>query len=80
MKIISFLRKLGILIAAIGVLIHFTPFVNGQTVEQGSNLGSISGLVAFAIGWALLGASLAFSAGFKYQQKKLEEEKLQPLD
>ena len=74
MKIISFLKKLGILIAAIGVFIIITSFLNGQPVEQGGRIGSISGLVAFAIGWALLGASLAFSAGFKYQQKKLEEE------
>ena len=80
MKIMRVLSKLGILIAVCGLIIHFAPSVSGQPVQEGSDIGSFSGLIIFAIGWALLGATLAFSAGFKHQQQKLEEEKLQHLD
>lgn len=80
MRIMRFIRILGISVALIGLIIHFVPLASGQTIQQGSTIGSNGGLIAFAAGWALLGASLAFSAGFKYQQKKLEDEKLRPFE
>jgi hypothetical protein len=39
----------------------------------GDTIGSCGGLVSFAIGWALLGACLAYSAGIKFQRARIQK-------
>ncbi len=69
MKVI---KKLGYLLSLVGVIMYLPPVMGFLKLHFGENIGHLSGIVSFAIGWAILGAHFAFSAGYKYQHERLQ--------
>jgi hypothetical protein len=69
----KFLKKLGLLLCLLGLVMHVPQVVNWLTLYFGDTMGSCGGLVSFAIGWALLGACLAYSAGIKFQRARIQK-------
>jgi uncharacterized membrane protein (DUF485 family) len=70
MKVI---KKLGYLLSLLGLIMFLPPVMELLTLHFGVTIGHFVGIVSFAIGWALLGAQLAFSAGFKYQNECIKK-------
>jgi len=67
------MRKLGLFLCLLGLIMHVPQVVEWVTLYLSDAVGSVGGLVAFAMGWALLGADLAYSAGIKFQRTRLEK-------
>ncbi|MGA8179632.1 MAG: hypothetical protein WB792_06205 [Desulfobacterales bacterium] len=66
-------KKLGYLLSLVGFIMYLPPMMELLTLHFGETIGHFSGIVSFAIGWAILGAHLAFSAGFKYQHERIKK-------
>ena len=66
-------KRLGYLLALIGLIMYLPPVMEFLTLHFGEKIGRFSGLVSFAIGWGILGACLAFSAGFKFQHERIKK-------
>jgi dipeptide/tripeptide permease len=67
------IKKLGYLLSLLGLIMYLPPVVEWLTLHFGETIGHFSGIVSFAVGWAVLGASFAFSAGFKYQHERIKK-------
>jgi hypothetical protein len=70
MKVIN---KLGYFLSLVGFIMYLPPVMQWLTLHFGETIGRFSGIVSFVIGWAILGAHLAFSAGFKYQHQRVNK-------
>lgn len=70
MKIV---KCIGILLAFLGLVLYLPPVTNSVAMFFGEPIGRFAGMVSFTAGWAVLGASLAFSAGFKYQFTRIRK-------
>lgn len=70
MKVI---KRLGYSLSLVGFIMYLPPVMEWLTMYFGETIGRLSGIVSFVIGWALLGAHLAFSAGFKYQHERINK-------
>lgn len=68
------IKKIGLLLWLSGLIMYIPPVMNSLTLHFGPTIGHYSGVVSFAVGWSLLGAGLAFSAGWKYQRERIQKE------
>jgi hypothetical protein len=66
-------KKLSLLLCLVGLIMYLPPVAHWLTLHFGHNIGQLTGIVSFAIGWALLGAGLAFSAG-RYRLSSSQKE------
>ena len=73
------LKRVGLLISVLGLFLISPPLTNWLTLHLGSSFGHYTGIVAFVFGWAIIGSSLAFSAGSRYQQEKQEKKAESPV-
>ncbi|MEJ2657736.1 MAG: hypothetical protein P8012_11160, partial [Desulfobacterales bacterium] len=58
-------KKLGFSLSLVGLIMYIPPVMKSVTLLFGETIARFGGVVSFAVGWAILGAALAFSAGFK---------------
>jgi hypothetical protein len=70
MKVI---KKLGYLLLLIGFIMYLPPVMEILTLHFGETIGHFSGIVSFAVGWGILGAHLAFSAGFNHELEHIKK-------
>lgn len=68
------LKKLGITLCLSGLALHLPPVMRWLTLYLGDTIGRFGGIVCFALGWSILGAMLAFSAGIKYQHVRVQKQ------
>ena len=66
------LKRLGLILSILGVITHVAPLNNWITMQLGETMAGICGNVAFAVGWSILGAGLAFSAGISFQRERIK--------
>jgi hypothetical protein len=67
-----FLKIIGMVLFVTGLAGFYPPATHWLTFHFGHAAAQYGGLVSCVVGWAVLGASLAFSAGFRYQQSRVE--------
>lgn len=67
------IKRLGYSLSLVGFIMYLPPVMELLTLHFGETIGHLTGVVSFVIGWAILGAHLAFSAGFKYQQERIKK-------
>jgi hypothetical protein len=67
------IKRLSLPLCMIGLIMFLPPVANLLTLHFGVIVGRYTGIVSFALGWSLLGAGLAFSAG-KYRPRASQKE------
>jgi hypothetical protein len=67
----AIVKKLSISLCLLGLILHLPPAKDWLTLHIGQTVGQFSGLVSFTMGWSIMGAGLAFSAGAKYQRSRI---------
>jgi len=70
----KFLQRLGLSLSVLGMILYIPVTMNWLTLHFGERIGQFTGLVSFALGWALFGACLSFSAGKFYAHRKIKKE------
>jgi len=70
----AFMKKLSLWFCLFGLMLYLPPAKDWLTLHVGKAAGQFSGLVAFIMGWSILGAGVAFSAGAKYQRARAKKE------
>lgn len=68
-----YVKKLGLFFCLFGLMLYLPPAKNWLTLHIGQTIAQFSGLVSFIVGWSVLGAGLAFSAGAKYQRARIKK-------
>ena len=69
MKII---KRSGLLMFLLGLIMYLPPVAGWLTLQLGETAGNSLGTVLVVAGWSLLGAALAFSAGTRYQRRRIQ--------
>ena len=68
-------KKLSFVFCLLGLILYLPPARNWLTIYLGETIGLFSGMVVFIMGWSVLGAGLAFSAGSRHQRRCIEKTK-----
>lgn len=63
-------KGIGLAFFVSGLICYYTPVTNWLTLHFGNSVGRFSGIVFSVVGWAIIGATLAFCAGIRYQQSR----------
>lgn len=67
------LKIIGLALFVLGLVGFYPPVTHWLTLHFGHAIAQYSGIVSCVVGWAIIGSSLAFSAGFRYQQNQAEK-------
>ncbi len=67
------LKIIGLALFVLGLVGFYPPVTHWLTLYCGHAVGQYSGMVSCVVGWAVIGSSLAFSAGFRYQKSRIEK-------
>jgi hypothetical protein len=70
MKVI---KRLGYSLSLVGFIMYLPPMMELLTLHFGETIGRLTGVVSFVAGWAILGAHLAYSAGFNHQRERIKK-------
>jgi hypothetical protein len=69
----AYVRKLSLVVCLFGLILYLPSAKDWLTLHFGQTAGQFSGLVSFIVGWSVLGAGMAFSAGAKFQRSRVKK-------
>ena len=65
-------QRMGLLLSVLGMILYTPAPTKWLALLFGDTIGQFTGMVSFALGWAVFGACLAFSAGKHYARTRIK--------